>query len=102
MNHMLDHLLVGAVLLTAFGYAIYALGPRALRTRILLWAVRALRVLPPFFGLRGLAQRLADAAMVKSGGCGGCDDCASGQSVSPTSSAEVRVPLSTIGKRPRA
>jgi hypothetical protein len=100
MNGFLDDFLVGLVLLVGFGYAAYALGPKALRRR---W-VMALAWLfghgPAFLGLHGIAARLAStAARTPAGSCGGCDSCASAPPTTGRVAPEVRVPLSTIRKR---
>jgi hypothetical protein len=80
MNAILDNLLVGAVLLASLGYAIYKLGPRALRQRIL------------------AALRLSASAGKSQGACGGCDNC--GTDTAPQSaSAEIKIPVAKIGRR---
>jgi hypothetical protein len=98
MNGLVDHLLVGIVLIAGFGYAFYALGPRSLRGRMLLALSRILAMLPAFAGLRGMAQRLATKANQGQAACGGCDSCGSAQA--PTqSSTEVKIPVSAISRR---
>jgi len=100
MNGFLDDLLVGLALLASVGYALYSLGPKALRTRLFAGMSSLLERLP-IVGLRGAAQRLAAAAESKGqGSCGGCDNCGSEQApVAKSPTAEVRVPFSAIGKR---
>jgi hypothetical protein len=101
MNSFLDDLLVGLVLLSSVGYAIYSLGPRTVRGRLLTGASSLLGGLPAFMGLRGIAQRLGRAAAVKAkGSCGGCDNCGSDQPAMTQGSAnEVRIPVAGIVKR---
>jgi hypothetical protein len=100
MNAFLDDFLVGLVLLGGFGYAIYALGPKALRTRGVMAVAWLLGHAPAFLGLHGTAARLASTAARKSAGsCGGCDSCAPAAPTSGSVAPEVRVPLSTVRKR---
>jgi hypothetical protein len=121
MNPLLDNFLVVAALAASAVYALFKLGPRALRrallSRVAGWVGRA----PDWCGLRGLAVRLG-AAVQSSGSCGGCDNCGNegaaaqasppaGQSLDDsgarrpashsTSGSEIRVPLARIGRRPR-
>ena len=104
MNPVLDDILVAAALLASAVYALFALGPRALKRRALSrvagWALRA----PAWFGLRGLAARLGAASAQASGACGGCDNCASdGAATTETSAsargADIKIPLASIGRR---
>jgi hypothetical protein len=97
MNHLLDDLLVGAVLLASLGYAFARLGPRPLRQRMLAALSRLLASVPAIFRLGGVAQRLS-AASGKAQACGGCDNCGS-ENPSPQVSAEVSVPVGKIGRR---
>jgi len=103
MKSVIDHSLVGLVLILSTGYAITSLGPRSLRPR--LWGAcgRLLAGLPPALGLGGLSRRLSNASHVKAGGaCGGCDNCGAPTLSSPIQSAppaEVRIPLAKIGRR---
>jgi len=99
LHAWLDDILVGAILLGSVGYALFALGPRTLRGRILAGAAAALRMLPGWLRQGALAQRMHAAAAGKpAGACGGCHDCASApQAAAPT--AEVHIPVSRIGKR---
>ena len=103
MNGILDDLLVGLVLVAACGYAIYSLGPKSWRGPLLVGMASLLGRLPAFVGLRGLGQRLDQAARSKSkGSCGGCDNCGSdepAQGQAQTTSSEVRIPLAKIRKR---
>ncbi|MGO8856332.1 MAG: DUF6587 family protein [Steroidobacteraceae bacterium] len=101
MRFFLDDLLVGLVLLASVVYAVFSLGPRSLRGRLLGGASAVLRRLPGFPGLHELAQRLDTAASIKAKGtCGGCGNCGSEQPpTTPSSGPEVRIPVSKIGKR---
>jgi len=101
MHSFLDDFLVGLVLLASVLYAVFSLGPRTLRRRLLAAASALLRRLPKISGLRAVAQRLDTAASTKaSGACGGCDNCGSEQAPTvPASRSEFRIPLSRIGRR---
>jgi hypothetical protein len=59
------------------------------------------RSIPEMPGRRSLSRRLETAALETTGTCGGCDNC--GSTLPPESTGseltEVRVPVSTIGKR---
>lgn len=75
MRTLLDDSLVGIVLLASALYAIYSLGPRTLRGRMLAGMAAVLRggsAFPPF---RVLAQRLQAASAGPKGTCGGCAGC---------------------------
>jgi hypothetical protein len=98
MNTLLDDFLVGLVLVAGFAYAVYALGPRALRARMRVGLSALLGHLPAFLGLRGMARRLSTAATKSKGACGGCDNCGS-ETPAPRAAGEVRIPLTRIGKR---
>jgi len=98
MNHLLDDLLVGAVLLLSLGYAFARLGPRPLRQRMLAVLSRLLASAPAIFRLGGVAQRLSAASGKTQAACGGCDNCGSENS-SPQVSAEISVPVGKIGRR---
>jgi hypothetical protein len=86
MNTVLDDFLVGALLLASVGYAVYKLGPRTLKKRIL------------------AALGRSAAAGKQDGACGGCDNCGS-ESTAPHSStasntsAEIKIPVAKIGRR---
>lgn len=99
MNHILDDLLVGAVLLLSLGYAFAKLGPRTLRQRMLAALSRVLASAPAIFRLGGAAQRLSAASGKAQGACGGCDNCGSESTSAPQSSAEISVPVGKIGRR---
>jgi hypothetical protein len=101
MHSFLDDSVVGLVLFASVIYAVFSLGPRALRRRLLAAASTLLRRLPKFLGLRDVALRLDRVASTKAdGACGGCDNCGSEQSsTAPSSGSEFRIPLSKIGKR---
>jgi hypothetical protein len=110
MNSVLDDVVVGAVLAASVAYAVYTLGPRAWRPRLLSGAAALLGRLPKFLGVRATVGYLERAAAAKStGSCGGCDSCGTETAVpGPAPSAEpsgtraeVSVPLSDIGKRTR-
>jgi len=98
MNHLLDNLLVGAVLLLSLGYALAKLGPRTLRQRMLEHLSRMLESAPAGFRLGRVAQRLAAASGKTQAACGGCDNCGSENSP-PKVSAEISVPVGKIGRR---
>jgi hypothetical protein len=100
---MLDEFLVGGALLASTLYALISLGPRSLKRGLAVRAAALLRSVPTMPGLRSLSRRLESAAAVKpTGACGGCDDCGSAPAPESRGSAapEVRIPVSTIGKRP--
>ena len=102
MHGILDDVMVGAVLAASIIYAAFSLGPKVLRQRALQGAAAALRRVPGGLHVRGMALRLEAAAMKGKGACGGCDNCGGQPSATtPTAAraAEVRVPLSTIGRR---
>jgi len=101
MNTVLDNFLVGVLLLASVGYAVYKLGPKTLRGRILRTLSRAMTAAPVFLRLRRVAQKL-DAASQGSaqGACGRCDNCGTESSSEPQpSSAEIKVPVAKIGRR---
>jgi|ERR1700678_1870206 hypothetical protein len=102
MKSVLDNSLVGVALLTSAVYAISALGPRALRRRLLAFLGRLTARVPRYLGLGRIAQRFAAAATGKAqGACGGCDNCGSEPAASDPKSpaSEVRVPVEKIGRR---
>src|SRR5258708_37922548 len=101
MNAVLDNFLVGVLLLASVSYAVYKLGPRTLKRRILQTLSCAMAAAPAFFRLGRAAQKL-DAASVSSaqGACGGCENCGPQASARPqSSSAEIKVPARKIGRR---
>jgi hypothetical protein len=101
MNAVLDNFLVGVLLLVSVGYAVYKLGPRTLRRRILQSLSRAMAAAPVFLKLGRAAQKL-DAASLGSaqGTCGGCDNCGTETSTEQqTSSGEIRIPVANIGRK---
>jgi hypothetical protein len=103
MHILLDEFLVGGALLASIIYALFSLGPRTLKRGVAVRAAALIRSLPTMPGLRSLSRRLETAAAVKpTGACGGCDDCGSAPASESSGSAEpeVRIPVSTIGKRP--
>jgi hypothetical protein len=94
VNSVLDHLLVGMLLLASLCYAFWSLGPRLLRARLLEALAVAFARVP---GLGPLGRRFSTAAAQKQGGCGGCDGCAPAPPAG--SSTEVRIPVAKIGRR---
>jgi hypothetical protein len=106
MNGALDGALVSLALAVSVGYAVGALGPRTLRRRLLSALAASMLRLPAATRLHPLARRLQSAASAEAGACGGCDDCGAAPPKQPTAGppepgtqAEIRVPLSSIGKR---
>jgi hypothetical protein len=99
MNAVLDNFLVGVVLLVSVGYALYKLGPRPLRMRILATLSRVMSAAPAFFKLSRAAQRLANAAGGPAGACGGCDNCGAEPSSPQASSGEIKIPAASIRRR---
>jgi hypothetical protein len=107
MNHWLDQSLVGLLLAASAGYALMTLGPKTLRKRILAGLSRLAARAPRMFGLSQWAQRLQAAAAAKpKGACGGCEDCgtvagtgAGSASGAQSTPAEIKIPLSKIGRR---
>jgi len=101
--HMLDKILVGGALLASIVYAVLALGPRTLKRGLAARAAALVRSVPKVPGVRSLSRRLETAAAIKpSGACGGCDDCRSSAPATKSTGSpepEVRIPVSTIGKR---
>lgn len=84
MNGLLDYVLVGSALFASIVYAVFALGPRSWRRRLVVAGAR----LSAAFGLRRLAQRMEIAAANPgSGGCGGCG------------CNDAKIPLRKIGRR---
>ncbi len=100
---MLDKFLVGGALLASIIYALFSLGPRSLKRGVAVRAAVLLRSIPAVSGVRSLSRRLETTAASKpAGACGGCDDCGSATPApESTGSAEpeVRIPVSSIGKR---
>jgi hypothetical protein len=105
-----DDLTVGVLLAASMTYAVYSLGPKTWRQRLLAMLGS---VVPGSMG-----RRLQLAATTKAAGsCGGCDGCGSAEKTATTATAanapsantaagsaaarpgEVRIPLSQIGKR---
>ncbi len=93
MNRFVDDLLVGLLLVVGFGYATFALGPKAFRKRCVR-AIAGVLALAP--ALRGIAARVAGADAQNHGSCGGCDSCGS---AAPHAPPEVRVAVSKIRRR---
>lgn len=110
MNGILDDFLVGLILLSAFGYASYFLGPKSWRAPVLKLTATLIGYLPSILRARGVVQRLTTQASApsKAAACGGCDNCGStqtspaaaqGSAAVNVSLGEIRVPLAQIGKR---
>jgi hypothetical protein len=101
MNAVLDNFLVGVLLLASVGYAVYKLGPRTLRRRILQTLSRAMAAAPAFLRFGRAAQKLDAASLgAAPGACGGCDNCGTETSSEPpTSSAEIKIPVAKIGRK---
>jgi hypothetical protein len=95
MNRLLDDSLVIVVLLASVAYAMSSLGPKGLRRRMGFWLAR----LAARMRLGGLARRLDQRAAAKSAGaCGGCETCGGDAAEEKSPSAEIRVPVSKIGR----
>ena len=109
MNPILDNFLVVTALAASAVYALFKLGPSALRRALLARVANWVALAPGWCGLRGVAARLGAAAVKSSGSCGGCDNCGSeggaAQASPPASvsasASEIRVPLASIGRRER-
>jgi len=102
-----DDLTVGVLLAASIAYAVYSLGPKSWRQRLL--AMLGSVVPGP------LGRRLQLAAATKAAGsCGGCEGCGTAEKTATAVNAgsasavaasaaarpaEVRIPLSQIGKR---
>lgn len=99
MNPFLDYLLVTLLLLTALVYAVWSLGPKLLRARLLLSLGRAFERGASIPGLGALGRRFLSAAERKQPGCGGCDGCAPALPVGQASNAEILIPVGKIGRR---
>ncbi|MDP9008704.1 MAG: hypothetical protein M3N91_08355 [Pseudomonadota bacterium] len=100
MNAVLDNFLVGVLLLASLSYAVYKLGPRTLKKRILAALSRMMSAAPAYLRLGRAAQRLTVASAGTAGSCGGCDNCGSESSPEPKpSSAEIKIPVANIGRR---
>jgi hypothetical protein len=102
MRGLLDEILVGGALLASVVYALLSLGPRSLKRGLAARAAAWVRSIPEMPGRRSLSRRLETAAAIKTTGtCGGCDNCGTPPPPESIGHAltEVRVPVSTIGKR---
>jgi len=101
MSRILDHALVGLVLIVSAAYAASALGPRSLRRRVLAASSRVMARAPASLGLRRMAEWLAVRSTGKAqGACGGCDSCGAAETPGENSpDAEVRVPVANIRRR---
>jgi hypothetical protein len=96
MRVIVDELLVGTALLASAGYALVALGPRALRPWLLSHTAALLRRVSGQAGVQRIAQRLQAAAAAKAAGaCGSCGSCGRAES----GPADIRIPASKIGRR---
>jgi hypothetical protein len=106
MNKILDDTLVGLALLASAGYALASLGPKGLRTRMVRGLAGIAGRAPAFLRLGAVARRLdAGAAGNSSAACGGCESCGSEEPIanqrssSEPRAAEVRVPVTKVGRR---
>jgi len=99
MNDVLDNSLVGVLLLVSCGYALYKLGPRTLRKRMLATLSRAMSAAPAFLRLGRAAQRLATAAGGPAGACGGCDNCGAEPASRQASTGDINIPGAGIRRR---
>ena len=98
MYSVLDDCLVGIALLASAAYAIFSLGPRALRRRSLSALAAGAARMPAVFGLRRIAGNLGRAAAAKAAGsCGGC--CSCDTAGAKPGAGEVNVPASQIKRR---
>jgi hypothetical protein len=94
MSRSLDTAMVAIVLAASVGYALYSLGPKALRGRLR----TALADVAGALHLARIERRLR--AAVGGGACGGCDSCApSATEEAGGGAGEIRVPAASIGKR---
>jgi hypothetical protein len=101
VSRILDHVLVGLVIIVSAAYAASALGPRTLRRRVLAALSRMAARAPASLGLRRMAEWLAVRSAGKvQGACGGCDSCGPEESPAQSPAAEVRVPVASIRRRP--
>lgn len=82
MNTLLDGSLVGIALLASVTYALYKLGPRDLRKRILT-----------------LLKLKSAAAGKVQGACGECDNCGDTPPALPSPSSDIHIPVAKIGRR---
>ena len=100
MNSVLDDGVVGLLLLASIAYAFAALSPRAARRRVFGQLAQLLARAPHSLKLTAAAQRLARAADdTAQAACGGCEGCGS-EAQAQNSGAEIRVPISSIARRP--
>jgi hypothetical protein len=98
MSTVLDDVLVGLALMASLGYAFATLSPRTMRRRLFGLLAEWLERAPRSLRLTAASQRLARAADEKpKGACGGCDGCGSEPKAQQTS-AEIRVPLTSIAR----
>jgi hypothetical protein len=101
MIRILDHVLVGLVLIVSAAYAASALGPRSLRRRVLAASSRLMARAPASLGLRRMAEWLAVRSAGKpQGACGGCDSCGAEETPArKAADAEVSVAVANISRR---
>jgi hypothetical protein len=98
MKTLIDALLVGSALLASLASLYKTLGPRVLKARVAAQLSGLAARAPSSYGLRRLLTGLATASAARgTGGCGGCEGCAPAPAA--TAPAEVRVPLTAIGRR---
>ena len=96
MHGAVDAALVGVVFLASIIYALFALGPKSLRGRLLLMAAAMLRR-APLPVLRALAARIERRTVTAGGACGGCGSC--GAEKPAAGHNEVVIPAAKIGRR---
>jgi hypothetical protein len=100
MHTLIDDFVVGFLVAGSLAYALLALGPRALRGRLLTGTAALLDLLPRRARLATLVQRLHAAAKGRAAGaCGGCDSCGAEPKPAAPGPAEIHIPLSRIGRR---
>jgi hypothetical protein len=100
MNSVLDNSLVALALLASTSYALFSLGPRSLRKKLLAALGGFLSRAPIWLGLGSVAQRLVAASAAKAqGACGGCENCGSEDSSTAAAGAEIKIPIAKIGRR---
>ena len=99
MSRLLDTALITIVLAASVLYAMYSLGPKALRRWLRVALADLAARAPGALHLAGIERRLREAAG-GSGACGGCDSCApTADDARGGSGKETRVPAASIGRR---
>jgi hypothetical protein len=104
MPQLIDRMLVGLVLLMSAAYALFALGPKALRSRMAASFADLAARASAIPGLRGWLRRLSASLGNKAQStCGGCDNCGAEPAAKESlPAAEIRVPTTRIGLRRRS